>query len=163
MQREYRERHDKVALQVYWKTCRKYVIECTDKWYDHQPLPVAKNREVRITRDMTVYTDKALKNNRPDISLLHKASQEWKLIDIDVPADQNMIRIEEENVEKYQDLAFEIKRIHGASKVTKIPIVIGAIGTIAKDARTWYVKLDLHDIIGNAQLSAVLGTAHLYT
>ena len=24
-------------------------IECTDKWYDHQPLPIAENGEVRIT------------------------------------------------------------------------------------------------------------------
>ena len=40
----------------------------------------------------------------PIYSLLHKAAQEWKLIDIDVPADQNMIRIEDEDVERYQDL-----------------------------------------------------------
>ena len=84
--------------------CRKYGIECTDEWYDHQPLPFAENGEVRITWDTTVYTDKALKNNRPDISLVHKDAQEWTLNDIDVPTDQNIIRIEEENVERYQDL-----------------------------------------------------------
>ena len=162
-QREYRKRHDKVALQVHWEMCIKYGIECADKWYDHQPLPVAENGEVRITWDTTVYTDKALKNNRPDVSLVHKSTQEWTFIDIAVPADQNNIRIEEENVEKYQELAFKMKRIHEVSKVTEIPIVIGALGTIAKNAKTWYVKLDLHDIIGNAQLSAILGTAHIYT
>ena len=30
-QREYRKRHDKVALRVHWEICRKYGIECTDK------------------------------------------------------------------------------------------------------------------------------------
>ena len=55
--KEYRKRHEKVALQVPWKLCRKYGLECKDKWYDHQPLPVAKNREVRITWDMTSFTD----------------------------------------------------------------------------------------------------------
>ena len=84
--------------------CRKYGIVCTDKWYDHQPLPVADNREVRITWDTTVYTDKALKNNFPDITLVHKDAQDWTLNDIAVPADQNIIRVEEENVERYQDL-----------------------------------------------------------
>ncbi|XP_068690191.1 uncharacterized protein [Montipora foliosa] len=107
--------------------CRKCGIECTDKWYDYQPLPPAENGEVRITWDMTIYTDKVLKNNRPDITLVHKDTQKWILIDIAVLADQNITRTEEEKVEKYQELAFEIRRIHGASKVTIIPIVIGAL------------------------------------
>ena len=42
-QREYRKGHDKVPLCVHWEMCRKYGIEFTDKWYDHQPLPIAKN------------------------------------------------------------------------------------------------------------------------
>ena len=81
-----------MALQLHREMCRKYGIECTDKWYDHQPLPVAENGEVRITWDTTVYTDKALKNNFPDISLVHEDAQEWTLFDIAVPADQNIIR-----------------------------------------------------------------------
>ena len=117
-QNAYRKRHDKVALRVHWEMCRKYGIDCNDKWYDHQPLPIIENGEVRVTWDMTIYTDKVLKHNRPDITLVHKDT-----------LDQNIIRTEEEKVEKYQDLAFEIRRIHGASKVTVIPIVIGALGT----------------------------------
>ena len=127
LKREYRKRHDKVALRVHWEMCRKYGIECTNKWYDHQPLSTAENGEVRITWDMTLYTDKVLKHNRPDITLMHKDTQKWTLIDIAVPADQNIVQTEEEKVEKYQELAFEIRRIHGASKVTVIPIVIGAL------------------------------------
>ena len=138
---EYRKRHDKVALRVHWEMCRTYGIDCNDKWYDHQPLPIVENGEVRVTWDMTIYTDKVLKHNRPDITLVHKDTQDWTLIDIAVPADQNIIRTEEEKVEKYQDLAFEIRRIHGASKVTVIPIVIGALGSISKRAKTWYDKL----------------------
>ena len=137
-QREYRKRHDKVALRVHWEMCRKYGIECTNKWYDHQPLSTAENGEVRITWDMTIYTDKVLKHNRPDITLMHKDTQKWTLIDTGVPADQNIIQTEEEKVEKYQELAFEIRRIHGASKVT--PIVIGALGGISKRSKAWLVR-----------------------
>ena len=92
-QREYRKCHDKVALWVHWEICRKYGVECTDKWYNHQPLAVTENREVRITWDMTVYTDKKLNHNRPDITLVQKDTQEWTLTDIAVPADQNIISI----------------------------------------------------------------------
>ena len=41
-------------------------------------------------------------------------TQKWTLIDIAVPADQDITRMEEEKVEKYQELAFAIRRIHGA-------------------------------------------------
>ena len=113
-------------------------------------MPVADNGEVRITWDTTVYKDKQLKHNRPDITLGYKETQKWTLIDIAVPADQNIVRTEEEKVERYQDLAFEIKRIFGASKMTVKLIVIGALGTISKNAKTWYGKLDLPDKIGSA-------------
>ena len=140
---------------------RKYGIECTDKWYDHQPLTVAKNRDVRITWDMTVCTDKKLNHNRPDITLTRNDTQEWTLIDIAVPADQNIISTEEEKVDRYQDLAFKIKRIHRVSKVTVIPIVIGTLGTVSRNAISWHGKLDIPDIVGSTQLSAILGTAHV--
>ena len=100
-------------------------------------------------------------HNRPDITLVQKDTQEWTLIDIAVPADQNIINTEEEKVDRYQDLAFEIKRIHRASKVTVIPIITGALGTISKNAKSWHEKLKILDIVGSAQLSAILGTAHI--
>ena len=46
-------------------------IDCTDKWYDQQPLPIAENGEVTITWDMTIYTDTVLKHNWPGITLVH--------------------------------------------------------------------------------------------
>ena len=124
--------------------------------YEHQPLPVVENGDVRITWDMTIYIDKKLRHNRPDITLLQRGTKEWTLIDIAVPVDQHIIETEEEKVERYQDQAFEIKRIHRASEVTVIPIMIGALGTISKNAKTYYKQIDLPDIIGSAQLSAIL-------
>ena len=151
----------KVALRVQWEMCRKYGIECTDKWYDHQLLPITEKWRVRITWDMTIYTDKVLKHNQPDITLVHKDTQKWTLIDTAVPADQNITRTEEEKVEKYQELAFEIRKIHGAMKVMIIPIVTGALRSTSKGAKTWFGKLDVPDFLGSVLLSAILGTAHL--
>ena len=42
-----------------------------------------------------------------------------------------------------------------------IPIVIGALGTVSKNAKTWHGKLNISDIVGSAQLSAILGRAHI--
>ena len=62
----------------------------------------------------------------------------------------------------YQDLGLEIKRVHGGTKVAVIPIAIGALGTIAKKAKLWHGRLSLPDIFGSVQLSAILGTAHIF-
>ena len=77
-----------------------------------------------------------------------------------MPAGQYIIRTEEK-VEKYQELAFEIRRVHGASEVIIIPIVIGALLSISKGAKTWFVRQNVPDLLGSVQLSTILGTAHL--
>ena len=92
-----------------------------------------------------------LKHNWPDITQVHKDTQKWTLIDIAVSADQNITRTEEEKVEKYQELALEIRRIHGCSKVTIIPLVIGAHGSISKGAKTWFGKLYVPEMLGSVQ------------
>ena len=63
---------------------------------------------------MTIFRDKRMKHNRPDITVVHK---DKPLVDIAVLADQNILSKEEEKVEKYQDLlvALEIKGIHSVT------------------------------------------------
>ena len=110
---------------------------------------------------MTTCTEKKLKHNRPDITVLLKEEKERIIIDIVVPADQNIIKTQNEKIERYQELAFEVKRINKASKVSVITIVTDAVETILKDARTRKEKLRIPDITGSGQLSAILRTAHI--
>ena len=49
---------------------------------------------------------------------------------------KNIVKTQNEKVDSYQELAFEVKRIHQASKVSVITTVVGALGTISKDTRT---------------------------
>ena len=65
-------------------------------------------------------------HNRPDIILVEKAIRKWTIIYIVVPSDLNVVRTEDWKVEKYQDLAFEVKRIHHVDSAI-LPVVIGAI------------------------------------
>ena len=68
----------------------------------------------------------------------------------------SLLLAEEEKVKKYQDLALEIKRIHRATRVTVIPIVIDSLGNIPGNEKAWYGRLNLTDIFGSAQLSVIL-------
>ena len=115
-------------------------------------MPIAENGEVRITWDTNIYTDKVLKHSRPEITLVHIKT----LNDIAVPADQNITRTEEEKVEKYQELAFEITTVHRASKVMIIRIVTGVLGSITKGAKTWFDRIEVPDLLGSVQLSVIL-------
>ena len=99
-----------------------------------------------------------MKHSRPDITVVHKDTQEWTIIDIDVPADQNILTTQKE---KYQNLALEINRILRAKRVTVLPVVTGALRTISGYTKAGNGRLSLPDIFGSARLSAVLGTAHI--
>ena len=46
---------------------------------------------MRITWEITIFTDKRMKHNRPDITVVHKDTEEWIIIDIAAPADQNIL------------------------------------------------------------------------
>ena len=111
---------------------------------------------------MTILTaDKWQKNNRPDITVVRKGTQEWTLIDIAVPTNQNIRTTEQEKLERYRDLALEIKRIHRAAKVAATAINIGALATIWKNAKAWYWTFFGLKFFGSAQLSAILALALL--
>ena len=44
---------------------------------------------------------------------------------------------EKEQIDKYQDLKREITRIWNFAEVVVVPVIIGAVGTLPKDIRTW--------------------------
>ena len=66
-----------------------------------------------------------------------------------------IVRTEDWKVEKYQDLVFEIKRIHHVETAI-LPVVIGALGT--RFIRSIEL-LGIGDIIASTQMTALLGTA----
>ena len=93
---------------------------------------------------------------------MHNDTQECTPIEVAVPADQNMLTTEEEEeLERYQELAFEVKRIHRVPKVEVIPIVIGALGAVSTNVKVWHGKLILSGFFRSAQLSAIQWTAHI--
>ena len=57
------------------------------------------------------------------------------MVDVAVPEDRNIVTTEAWEIERYQELAFEIGRIHQV-KVVVVSLVIGALGTVSKDLRS---------------------------
>ena len=78
-------------------------------------------------------TDHLISARRPDLIMINKKERKriCKIADFAVQADQRMKLKECEKKDKYLHLARELKKLC-SMKMTMIPIVIGAFGTVTK-------------------------------
>lgn len=161
-QKQYKHwRHDKVAQVLHWQLCKDFGLEHGEKWYDHKPKTVLENENVKILWDMKIQTDKVLAHNRPDIVVFEKGKRSCRLIDVACPFDTRVVEKEREKLENYNDLKFEIRRIWNCSEVQVIPIVIGALGTVAKSFKKWLDRVNPNLFFGTLQKACLLGTARI--
>jgi len=157
-QKEYKGRHDKVAAAVHWGLCRKYGIECSNKWYEHKAERVIENEEIKILWDFPIQTDHVIEHRKPDILIMNKKARKTMIVDIAVPADKRTKSKEQEKRERYQDLGREISKMWKC-KMKVIPIVVGALGAITQGP----CLKELDDPIGQDLLQkiTVLGSARI--
>ena len=116
---------------MHWLLCKKYHLQCSDKWYTHKPQSVRENDEYKILLDFNIQTDKFIEHKRSYIVCVNKLKRGCQIIDFAIPCDQNMAIKEQEIIDKYQDLRTELQKVWNF-KVAVIPVVIGALGTMSK-------------------------------
>ena len=157
---EYKKRHDRMGLRVYWEMCRERGIKCSDKWYKETPdkVRVSKCGRYEIWWDRKVETPKVLEANRPDMVCIDKEEKQWLILDFSVPNDINILNKEKEKIEKYTPLAYEIRKMCGVT--TKIiPLVVGSLGAVSKDLERNLNYLNIGHIQTCMQKSAIIGTS----
>ena len=81
-------------------------------------------------------------------------------MDFAVPADHRIKLKECEKKDKYLDLARELKKLWNM-KVTIVPIVIGAFGTIAKGLLKVLEDLEVGGRVETIQMTALLRMARI--
>ena len=160
--RQYKLRHDLVGRRVHWEVCKKHGIKCSEKWFDHIPEKVSTTTDstTEVLWDLEIETQKKVKHNRPDIVIKEHDKKKWIFVDVTVPMDHRVAVKESEKIDKYLDLATEVKRDHTV-KVEIIPVVIGALGTIPKGLKESIKKLEIPDITAGAQISVLIGTGKI--
>ena len=159
-QTEYKKRHDKVAQLVHWNLCKKYGLDHAKNWYAHTAEKVTENEKVKVLWDFAIQTDHVIQARRPDIIVMDKEMDHTWIIDIAVPGDSRIEEKEREKVEKYQDLAREIRRLWKTS-ANVIPIVVGALGAVAR-LDEYMSMLDIErKEVDRVQFSALLGSARI--
>ena len=109
--KQYRKRHETVAKKTHWLICKKFHLECNDKWYEHVPDSVLENEGFKTLWDFSIQIDKIIEYRRPNIVCIDKITKSCLIIDITIPGGQNIIVKEQEKIAKYQDLRIELGKL----------------------------------------------------
>ena len=99
-------------------------------------------------------------NNNNNNNNQQKKKKICKIVDFAVPADHRIKPKECEKKDKYLDLARELKKLWNM-KVTIIPIVIGAFGTVTKGLLKGLEDLKIGGRVETIQTTALLKTARI--
>lgn len=160
---DYTERHNNAAKIIHLELSRKYdLIHDSPPYYKYQPPPVQENQKVKLYWDRTIYTDKTIIHNRPDITIVDKQTKKTFLIDIAVPNDTNVQQKVEEKLQKYQPLAMEVRELWGQDDVTVIPLIVSATGIIPHSLIQNLEKLEVSNtIVGRIQKAVILNTCSI--
>ena len=111
---------------------------------------------LKLLWDFTIVTDAVIHHNRPDITLVRKSSNEVFLIDVAIPGESCISQKSVEKLTKYVDLKIEVTILWKARKVSVIPIVIGALGSIPIDLPRYLEMIELPLYLTPTFLSTVL-------
>ena len=155
--KEYKARYDWVGKVVHWEMCRKFQFNLTNKWYMHNPASVIENDSHKLLWDFNMQTGHLIPARRPDLIIINKKT---KIVDFAVSVDHRINLKESEKKDKYLDLARELKKLWNM-KVTIVPIVIGAFGTITKELLKGLEDLDVGGRVKTIQTTALLRTARI--
>ena len=160
--KECKARHVWVGKVIHWEMCKKFKFDHANKWYMHNPASVLENDTHKVLWDFDIQTDHLISATRPDLIIINKKKKEMKIckiVDFAVPADHRIKLKEYEKRDKYLDLAIELKKLWNM-KMTIIPIVSGAFGTVTKGLKG-LEDLDVGGRVETIQTTALLKTARI--
>ena len=157
---QYKKRRDILAKKVHWLLCKKFEIECVDKWFSHQPEPLLEKNKCKVLWDFAIQIDKYIEHVRPDIVVTDIGKRECKIIDIAVPGNQNIKVKELQKVTKHQDLNLQVQKLWNVKAIV-ILVVVGALGTVSEELENYEKTIGISIVISYLQKAALLGTAFI--
>ena len=159
-QKEYKARHNWVGKVIHWEMCKKFKFDHTKKWYMHNPAPVLENDTYKLLWDFNIQTDHLILARIPDLIIINKKMRICKIVNFAVPADHRINLKECEKKDKNLNLTRELKNLWNM-KVTIVPIVIGALGTITKGLLKGLEDLEVGGWVETIQMTALLRMARI--
>jgi len=128
---DYLNRHNNVlkVLMTAWAIENK-LLEEDQCWYKQkwEKGMVMENDAVKMAWDFEYHMRKETTARRPDVTIEYKEQKLIQVIDMACPSDKNISDKVQEKLQKYQQLAYEIRERRPGYHVEIIPVVIGCMG-----------------------------------
>lgn len=161
--KEYTARHNAMAKVFHQAIAIKAGLILTfKKAYEYLPKAVLENDQFKLYWDNLIVTDRSIQHNRPDIVLFDKEEGKVTIIDVTVPADDNISKAYTEKLTKYHDLAFEMKEMYRLNTVLILPLIITTNGLVESHLPDNIKLLDLDlELISTAQKEVILWTTRI--
>ena len=139
-----------VGKHIHWLLLKKHGIPTGNKWYSHVPNVVTEtnNGKVTIYCNKPVKIDRKVSYNRPDVVVIDREENTWYIVSFAIPVDHHVKEKEEEKIDKYMDLAVDVRRQFRVQTMI-VSIVLGAFGTVPAKLSESLKKLEIEDVTGS--------------
>ena len=118
---------------------------------------VVENHTWKILSDVTIQTDHVIEARRPDMVIIDKNKNEYKIIDVACPFDRRIKGKVKNRMKGYNNLKRELKKLCD-TPVKVIPVVVGALGMTPKK-----LKQHLSDIGTETRTTELQKTTILFS
>lgn len=155
-------RHNEVAKTLYNAITQKAEPTLPFK----NPESISHAGPLEIWWDRRINTSPKVANNKPDMVIWNNDTNECNIVEVGVPLDTNVQRIEDEKCCKYMPLKICLQRMYPDHKVEIAAIIIGATGHVTKNLAQSIMKLGFQEketvsLISRLQERAILGTVKI--
>lgn len=159
---DYTQRHDNVAKIVHQQLALQYkLLEERTPYYKYLPIEVLDNTDYKMYWDREITTDVNINANRPDIVVFNKKKKEVYIIDVAVPLNHNLQSTYATKINKYMELATEIKQMWRVETVNIFPLIISTTAIVPKTLTLNLQKLNISSVMPIISKSVVLDTCHI--
>ena len=145
---------------IHWTLCKNFNLPHTEKWHKRTPQPVTESTKVTILWNFTIYTDRKIDANRPDIIIKDDREKTCIMLDVAAPADKSISLKEFQKFSKYKDLEIEVTKMWKL-KTKTIPVVIEALGMIKKGTQNFIDQIPGKPSLQEMQKLVLTSTAHI--
>ena len=91
---------------------------------------------MKILWDVMIQCYREIKARKPNIVVVNKNKKRCAIIDVAIPGDIRVSKKEKENIERYQKLKREIKRMWNIRSIKVIPVAVRTLGSTSKKLKS---------------------------
>ena len=117
---------------------------------------------MKILWDVMIQCYREIKARKPNIVVVNKNKKSCAIIDVAIPGDIRVSKKEKENIERYQKLKREIKRMWNIRSIKVIPVAVRTLCSTSKKLKSSIEELGVIISTALLQKTTLLRTSLIF-